>query len=674
MSLTSQAKRLRELTKLVTYHRERYHRDDAAEIPDEVYDSLVAELRELELKVNGVTKVTDVIGAAPVAAFTKVTHAVPQWSFDNVFDYNELIEWDERAIRVLGEADTTVAYTYVAEHKIDGLKLVLTYQAGVLVRAVTRGDGIVGEDVTHSARTIQSLPEVLKHPVDLVCVGEVLLANDAFKALNEQQSKTGESLFANARNAAAGSLRQLDPEIARARGLSLFCYDIDLFIPNGTKLVTPETQMDEHALLSTLGLPTNSYATHCKKLADIETFYQHWSNKRNTLPYGIDGVVIKINECPIQRMLGYTAKAPRFGIAYKFPAEQATTVVEAIDLQVGRTGVITPVAHLRPVRIAGSTVARATLHNEDQIKRLDVRVGDTVVLQKAGDVIPEVVNVVIELRPSKTKAYIFPTFVAGCGGDGRIERIPGEAAYRCVVLDSPDIQRLKLSYFVSKAALNIDGVGPKIIDALLEAELISSPVELFRLRLEDVRSLPGFKDKSAENVIKAIETARHQPMYRVLVALGIDGVGEETARLVAEHFQDFKQLRAASVADLEAIHGIGNIVAEALVTWLKQKEHKALLDELLKELTLEAVEVTTSQALKGATVVVTGTLSGYSRDEAKDLVRRHGGTVASSVSKKTTFVVVGAEAGSKAVDAKRLGVPTLTETEFLARIAKPSGK
>ncbi len=373
-------------------------------------------------------------------------------------------------------------------------------------------------------------------------------------------------------------------------------------------------------------------------------------------------------------MLGYTAKAPRFGIAYKFPAEQATTVVEAIDLQVGRTGVITPVAHLRPVRIAGSTVARATLHNEDQIKRLDVRVGDTVVLQKAGDVIPEVVNVVMELRPSKTKAYIFPTFVAGCGGDGRIERIPGEAAYRCVVLDSPDIQRLKLSYFVSKAALNIDGVGPKIIDALLEAELISSPVELFRLRLEDVRSLPGFKDKSAENVIKAIETARHQPMYRVLVALGIDGVGEETARLVAEHFQDFKQLRAASVADLEAIHGIGNIVAEALVTWLKQKEHKALLDELLKELTLEAVEVTTSQALKGATVVVTGTLSGYSRDEAKDLVRRHGGTVASSVSKKTAFVVVGAEAGSKAVDAKRLGVPTLTETEFLARIAKPSGK
>ncbi|MFM2340139.1 MAG: hypothetical protein RLZZ360_775 [Candidatus Parcubacteria bacterium] len=674
MSVPAQKKRLRELTKLVAYHRDRYHRDDAPEISDAAYDSLVTELRELELAIHGATTTADVIGAAPAAAFTKVAHAVPQWSFDNVFDFAELTEWDERAARVLGEADTPVAYTYVVEHKIDGLKLVLTYQAGVLVRAVTRGDGVVGEDVTHTARTIKGLPEVLTHSVDLVCVGEVLLANDAFVALNEQQTKAGEKLFENPRNAAAGSLRQLDPEIARARGLSLFCYDIDVFVPNDSGLLVPVTQMDEHALLATLGLPTNAYATHCTTVADIETFYQHWSKQRESLPYGIDGVVIKINECAVQRMLGYTAKAPRFGVAYKFPAEQATTMVEAIDLQVGRTGVITPVAHLRPVRIAGSTVARATLHNEDQIKRLDVRVGDTVVLQKAGDVIPEVVSVVMELRPSKTKAYTFPKFVAGCGGDGRIERIPGEAAYRCVVLDSPDIQRLKLSYFVSKAALNIDGVGPKIIDALLEAELISSPVDLFRLRLEDILSLPGFKDKSAKNVIQAIKTARHQPMYRVLVALGIDGVGEETARLIADHFPDFKQLRAASVADLEAIHGIGTIVAKALVVWLKQKEHKALLDELLKELTIEAVEITTSQVLRGSTVVVTGTLSGYSRDEAKELVRRHGGTVANSVSKKTSFVVVGAAAGSKADEAVRLGVPTLTEAEFLKRIAGKGGK
>ncbi len=427
MSQASKEKRLRELTKLVAYHRERYHTDDAPEIADEVYDSLLIELRDLELELKGEVVAANTVGSATSTAFAKVSHAVAQWSFDNVFDYAELIDWDERATRVLGEADTKVAYTYVAEHKIDGLKLVLTYQAGVLVRAVTRGNGTVGEDVTHTARTIKDLPEVLTHAVDLVCVGEVLLANDAFKILNEQQVKTGEALFANPRNAAAGTLRQLDPEISRARGLSLFCYDIDLFIPNSSGLVVPETQMDEHKLLAKLGLPTNSYATHCLKLADVETFYQRWSKERDTLPYGIDGVVIKINECAVQRMLGYTAKAPRFGIAYKFPAEQATTIVEAIDLQVGRTGVITPVAHLRPVRIAGSTVARATLHNEDQIKRLDVRVGDTVVLQKAGDVIPEVVSVVMELRPSKTKPYTFPKFVAGCGGDprsraGRLDR------------------------------------------------------------------------------------------------------------------------------------------------------------------------------------------------------------------------------------------------------------
>lgn len=674
MAKSTPEKRLSELAKLVAYHQDRYHRDDAPEISDAAYDSLVAELRSLELTVKGVSVVADAIGAAPATAFTKVVHAVAQWSFDNVFDSGELTEWDERARRLLGEADIKTDFSYVAEHKIDGLKLVLTYQAGVLVRAVTRGDGVTGEDVTHTARTIKGLPEVLTHPVDLVCVGEVLLTNDAFTALNEQQAKAGEALFANARNAAAGSLRQLDPEIARSRGLSIFCYDVDVFVPNDTKLVVPETQMDEHALLAVLGLPTNVYVTHCTKLSAVETFYQHWVEQRETLPYSIDGVVIKINECTVQRMLGYTAKAPRFGIAYKFPAEQATTIIEAIDLQVGRTGVVTPVAHLRPVRIAGSTVARATLHNEDQIKRLDVRVGDTVVLQKAGDVIPEVVSIVKELRPSKTKAYTFPKYVAGCGGDGRIERVPGEAAYRCAVLDSPVILRHKLSYFVSKAALNIDGVGPKIIDAFLDAELISSPVDLFRLRLEDVRSLPGFKDRSAEKVIKAIAVARRQPMYRVLVALGIDGVGEETARLIAEHFPNFKQLRAANMTELEAIHGIGSVVAESLVTWLKQKEHKALLDALLAELTIEVMATTTSQVLKGATVVVTGTLEGYSRDEAKDLVRRHGGTVASSVSKKTTFVVVGAAAGSKVGEANRLGVPTLTEAEFLAKIAGNEGK
>jgi DNA ligase (NAD+) len=666
--------RLAQLRDLVAYHRDKYHRDDAPEISDEAYDSLLEELRQLEIKLEEKTKVSDTVGGETNTAFAKVTHAVPQWSFDNVFDTAELHDWSKRANRLLAEADYNEAYTLVAEHKIDGLKIVLTYEAGVLVRAVTRGNGLVGEDVTHTAKTIAALPHQLNYPVDIITVGEVWLGTEAFTALNAEEQAEGRSLFANPRNAAAGTLRQLDPQIARSRNLSLFCYDIDFFEPNTTKLSKPTTQMEEHALLKKLGLPTNQFVTACVDVAAVEHFYAHWKDKKTSLSYGIDGIVIKINEVRVQEILGYTAKAPRFGVAYKFPAEQATTVVEAIDLQVGRTGVVTPVAHLRPVRIAGSTVARATLHNEDQIKRLDVRVGDTVILQKAGDVIPEVVSVVYELRPTKTKPYTFPQYVSGCGGDGRIERVVGQAAYRCVVLDSPTIQRQKLYYFVSKNALNIDGVGPKIIDQLLDAELISSPVDLFRLRFEDVRSLDGFKDTSAQNVITAITKARRQPLYRVLVALGIDQVGEETARLVAIHFPTLKKLQTATVEALEAIHGIGAVVATEIVSWLSQKEHQQLLHELMYELTIEAEATETSNVLQGQTIVITGTLTGYSRDEAKDLVRNHGGTVASSVSKKTSFVVAGAEAGSKMQEAKRLGVPILSEAEFLAKIADSQKK
>lgn len=663
------SERLQQLRAVVSYHREKYHRDDAPEISDEAYDTLVAELRQLEETLEGTASVSEVVGGAVSSAFTKVAHAVPQWSFDNVFDFAELTDWDERAQRILREADVVPTYTYVAEHKIDGLKLIVTYEAGELVRAVTRGDGAVGEDVTHTAITITSLPQKLSEPIDLQCVGEVWLSKEAFVRLNDIQASQGEPLFANPRNAAAGTLRQLDPAVARVRGLSLYCYDIDHIDVRTSGLVLPRTQMDEHTLLAQLGLPTNPHVTHCRSLTAIEDFYQQWCRQRDDLPYGIDGVVVKINEIPMQQVLGYTAKAPRFGIAYKFPAEQATTVVEAIDMQVGRTGVITPVAHLRPVRIAGSTVARATLHNEDQIARLDIRVGDTVVLQKAGDVIPEVVSVVLALRPNRAKRFVFPTHVSGCGGDGRIERAPGEAAHRCVVLDSPAIHRQRLAYFVSKGALNIDGVGPKIIDQLLDAELISTPIDLFRLRFADVRALPGFKDRSAQNVIDAIERARTQPLYRVLVALGIDQVGEETARLLAEHFGSLAEIQQATVPRLEAIHGVGAVVAAAIVEWFKKPEHALLVSELQSELTITAEVNRAGSALQGQTVVVTGTLATFSRDEIKDVIRRHGGTVASSVSKKTNFVVVGAEAGSKATEAQRLGVPCITEEEFLNRIA-----
>jgi len=665
-------KRLLELRKLVAHHRKQYYELDEPVITDEVYDSLARELAELEEKIEGKASiVTTAIGGAPRAAFSKVIHAVPQWSFDNVFTQEELQEWEARLYRQIAEADVVVpAVTYVAEHKIDGLKLVLTYEAGILVQAVTRGDGAVGEDVTHTARTIRDIPAQLHAAVDLICVGEVWLAGKELERINAERAIAGEALFANPRNAAAGSLRQLDPAVSASRNLSMFCYDIDAFNPRGTKLPVPTTQFEELALLRTLGLVVNPHAKQCKTIAEIQTFYEQWQTKRHDLSYGIDGVVIKVNPVAVQTLVGYTAKAPRFGIAYKFPAEQVTTVVEGIELQVGRTGVVTPVAHLRPVLIAGSTVARATLHNEDQIARLDIRIGDTIILQKAGDVIPEVVAVVKELRPTGAKPYRFPKTVVGCGGDGRIERIPGEAAYRCVVLESDHLHRQRLYYFVGKAGLNIDGVGPKIIDQLLDAGLITESYDLFTLTVDDLKELPGFKIKAAENVVNAVAAARTQPLYRLLTALGIEQVGEETARLVVRHFGTLAALEQASVADLAAIHGVGDVVATSLHSWLHNTLHKKMLAKLLVHITLdEAPEVVKNTALSGKTVVLTGTLETLTRDEAKDLIRLSGGTVASSVSKKTDYVVMGSKAGSKADAAAALGVAVLSEAEFKALVA-----
>jgi len=382
--------RLQKLRQLVAYHREKYHRDDAPEISDEAYDALLYELRTLEESQN--EEVTaDTVGGEVSQAFAKVTHRVKQWSFDNVFDYAELEAWNERLKRLLREADMTIDYSYVIEHKLDGLKLIVSYERGQLVQAVTRGNGLVGEDVTHTARTISSLPKTLPTPVSLTCVGEVFFTKDAFAKLNVEMKRRGEELFANARNAAAGTLRQLNPAIAKERSLSFFAYDIDYFDEHETKVEKPTTQWEELQFLLSLTIPVNSEAKHCRTIKDVEMYYQKWVQKRPRYPYEIDGAVIKVNEVSVQEILGYTAKGPRYGIAYKMPSEQTTTIVEAIELQVGRTGVVTPVAHLRPVKVAGSTVARATLHNEDQIKRLDVRVGDTVILQKAGDVIPEVV-------------------------------------------------------------------------------------------------------------------------------------------------------------------------------------------------------------------------------------------------------------------------------------------
>lgn len=667
----SKTERTAKLRKLIAEHQKRYHEEDAPTISDEAYDSLVAELARLEgTDAARATSVTQKIGGAPSEAFAKVTHAVRQWSFDNIFNIEELRAFDERVRRNLREQDLSDAVTYEVGHKIDGLKVILTYEKGVLVRAATRGNGAVGEDVTHTARTIGDIPERLRQPVDLICVGEVWLARKEFERQNAERAKRGEPLFANPRNAAAGALRQLDPELARRRKLSNSVYDLDAFDPRDTGLAMPATQEGELKLLNKLGLSVIKHDAVCKTVDEIESYYRKWQQKRDTLPYGVDGIVIKVNERDAQRALGYTAKAPRYGIAYKFEAEQATTVVEDIALQVGRTGVVTPVAHLRPVVVAGSTVSRATLHNEDRIKALDVRVGDTIVLQKAGDVIPEILSVVLELRPPRTKPFRFPKRVDGCGGDGSIERIAGEAAYRCVTVESDFLHRQRLYHFVSKHALNIDGVGPRIIDLLLDEGLIKHADDLFTLEAGDLEGLPGVQEKAARNIVSSIAAARNVPLGRLLVALSIEDIGEETARIIADRFGTIDAVRTARVADVAAIHGVGEIAAKSLVAWMSKKENAARLDALLPHLTIEKPKTRSKRtALSGKTVVFTGTLASLTRDEAKARARFAGAQVSGSVSKNTDYVVCGENAGEKAEKAAALGVRTLSEAEFFELIA-----
>jgi DNA ligase (NAD+) len=664
--MTELPKRLEQLRTTIRYHRGKYHDDDTPEISDEAYDALLAELLQLEIEVEGVVSTSETVGGKTDKAFSKVTHRVRQWSFDNIFSQAELVEWDVRVRRLLHEADQSVTdLAYIAEHKIDGLKLIIEYQAGQLVRCSTRGNGLIGEDVTHTARTIKTLPEQLSHPVDLICVGEVWLAKNDFKKLNKKRLKSDEAPFANPRNAAAGSLRQLDAAVTAERNLSLTVYDLDLLEVHDSGLLEPHSQWEELQLLQTLGLPTSGEVIRCESLEEIQIAYTVLIEKRDSFPFAIDGMVMKVDQLSHQRTLGYTAKGPRFGMAYKLPAEQTTTVVEGITLQVGRTGVVTPVAELRPVLIAGSTVARATLHNEDFIAELDVRIGDTVIIQKAGDIIPEVLEVVLSLRPDKTKQYQFPKKVAGCGGDGSIERVPGEAAYRCMSLDSDQLQRQRLYYFASKGALNIDGVGPRIIDQLIDEGLVLSAVDLFTLTTDQLEPLESFKETAARNVVEAIKLASVVDLHRLLIGLSIDGVGEETARLLADTFGSLGAIEAADQKVIAEIYGIGETVGQSVCEWFAQPKNKKFLVALLPHLTISN-PITNANATKlsGETFVLTGTLDALTRDDAKDLIRKAGGKISSSVSKKTDYVVTGKDPGSKAVQAGELGVAILDEQAF----------
>lgn len=665
--------RIEKLKKVINRQRYLYHVLDKQEMTDAALDSLKHELYKLEESFpEFVTSdsPTQRVGGKPLKKFEKVRHKVLQWSFNDVFNEDEIREFDNRIKRFLekslGYPISKIAneIEYVTELKIDGFKIILTYENGVLKTAATRGDGKVGENVTANVKTIESIPLHLNQDIDCVVEGEIWMGKDEFDRLNNDRKKNGEQLFANPRNAAAGSIRQLDPKIASSRKLDSFIYDLSHFgHPISKTAMMPKTQFEELEFLKELGFKVNSNFKLCKNIDDVIDFWKSWQKKKDKAKYLVDGVVVKLNKREWQERLGYTGKAPRFAVALKFPAEQATTVVEAIDVQVGRTGALTPVAHLKPVTIAGSVVSRATLHNEDEIKRLDVRIGDTVILQKAGDVIPDIVSVIKEMRSGKEKIFKMPEVCPICKTpvvflqDSPIAKCPNK---KCATR-----HRRSLYYFASKKAFDIEGLGPKIIDALLDNNLVQDAADFFDLKEGDITPLEHFAEKSAKNLIEAINSRREIELPRFIISLGIENVGESTAFDLADYFGDILNIEKASLSELERISGVGPIVAKNVYEWFRNEDNKKFLKKLLSRVNIKKAARVKGTKLKGLKFVLTGSLETLSRDDAKSRIRQLGGEAVESVSKDTDFVVSGNEPGSKYEKAKKLGIKILNEKEFL---------
>lgn len=661
--LTEIKERITHLRTTIEHHRYLYHVLDKEEISGEALDSLKQELVLLEEKYpqfKSVDSPSARVAGEPLPFFKKITHTVAQWSFNDAFNEEDIREFDLRVKRFLkqetGEEHTP---SYICELKIDGLKIVLTYKNGRLLHGATRGNGKVGEDVTHNIKTIESVPLVLTKEIDCVVEGEAFMKKSVFDALNKSQKKQNQPLYANPRNVTAGSIRQLDPKITESRKLSLFVYDL------AQAKEVPKTQEEELLYLKELGFKVNSHFQKTQTIEGVIAYWKKWQDKKDKEDYLIDGVVVKVNEAYYQNILGYTGKAPRFGIAFKFQADQVTTVVEDISLQIGRTGVVTPVAHLRPVVVAGSTVSRATLHNEDEIKRLDVRIGDTIVLQKAGDVIPDIVYVLKEMRTGKEKKYVFPKKVPECGGDEKIEKIPGQVAYRCVNKNSFAQQKRKFYHFVGKHAFDINHCGPKVVDLLLEEGLITTYADLFTLTKGDLEILPRFGEKSAENLFSAIQERKNISFDRFLVGLSIPQVGEETAQMLADYFKDIESLINATKEELEVLNEIGPIVALAIVEFFNTPHNKKIVNDLLSVVTIEYKKNKKgNKNFENKVFVLSGTLPTLSRDEAKEYIRNNGGKVSSSVSKQTSYLLLGDNPGSKYDEAVALGVAVIDESQF----------
>jgi DNA ligase (NAD+) len=653
------AEKIRALREQIKFHEKKYYVDHDPQISDSEFDQRMKELQRLEEQFPELIipeSPTQRVGEKPVEGFPTVRHKQPMMSIDNCYTVEELREFEQRIQRLLpGQA-----IEYVAELKIDGLGISILFQKGKYARAVTRGDGIQGDDVTANVKTIKSLPLVIPGYQDIETRGEIYLPFESFQKFNRDREEKGEPLFANPRNAAAGSIRLLDPGEVAARKLDVFLYTLSI---DGTEM---ESQWENLKTIKALGLKTNPHSRLCRSLDEIVDYWNEWKEKRDSLDYDCDGVVIKVNSTGQRESLGVTAKFPRWAISFKFPARQATTRLNNIIVQVGRTGALTPVAVLEPVKLSGTTISRATLHNEDEIRRKDIRIGDYVLVERSGDVIPKIVAPMKERRTGKEKKFRFPARCPVC--KAKTFKPEGEAVARCTNPSCPAKLRESVLHFASRRAMNIEGLGEALVDQLIEKKLVGAVPDVYSLKYEDLVSLERMGPKSSENLLEEIEKSKSNDISRLIYGLGIRHVGERLAQALAAHFSDIEKLVRASSEELTAIEDVGPIVAESIVFFFRQPENLELL-RMFKDAGLAfASKYTASRKdkpLSGKTFVLTGKLQGYSRDEAKALIESLGGLVTDSVSSKTSYLVVGEDPGSKLDKARTLGVSTLTESEFL---------
>jgi len=660
------AQKIKALREEIAYHEKKYYVDNNPQISDFEFDRLVKELERLEEQFPELItpeSPTQRVGEKPVEGFPTVRHKLPMMSIDNCYTVEELQEFEERVQKLLPGQPIE----YVAELKIDGLGISILFREGKYVQAVTRGDGVQGDDVTASVKTIKSLPLEIPRRQDIEVRGEIYLPFESFQKINRDREEKGEPVFANPRNAASGSIRLLDPREVASRKLDVFLYALYI---DGAETAS---QWENLKTIKTLGFKTNPYSRLCRKLGEAVDYWKEWTENRDSLDYDCDGVVIKVNSTRQREALGVTAKFPRWAISYKFPARQATTRLNGIIVQVGRTGALTPVAILEPVKLSGTTISRATLHNEDEIRRKDIRIGDYVLLERSGDVIPKIVGSMKERRTGKEKKFIFPARCPAC--HSKTFKPEGEVVARCTNPSCPAKLRESILHFSARRAMDIEGLGEALVDQLLEKKLVGIIPDIYSLTYDDLVGLERMGPKSSRNLLEEIEKSKVNDISRLIFALGIRHVGERLAQTLAAHFRDVEKLAKAPLEELTGIEDVGPIVAESIVFFFQQPENLELLRKLKNAglaFTSKKADIRKNQPLSGKTFVLTGKLEHYSRDEAKVLIEGLGGTVTDSISSKTAYLVVGEDPGSKLDKARKLGVPTLTESELIKLLGQKS--